>query len=222
MLVGWTRFVGGRFRDPLVGRDVLIGVTCGAALALLNLATTVVPVKLGHPEPPHTTEFGPLFGLRGTILTLLGCVNAGMQNMLITTFEFAGFRALFERLTQGLLRSMSSRARDAVFLMLAIATIAIISAVSNNNTLLNTLYQSISIALVINVLIRIGIFSATVMFVSNYVLLRFPFTFDTNALYAASTWTALLLLLGAAAIGYWMAANPAVDRPRAFLTAARS
>ena len=73
MLVGWTRVVAGRIRDPIVGHDVLVGVTWGAALALLNLATMVVPPMLGLSEPqPHATEFPPLFGLRGTLLTLLG------------------------------------------------------------------------------------------------------------------------------------------------------
>src|SRR5262249_4052316 len=86
MLVGWTRFAGGGFRDPIVGHDVVIGVTCGAGLALLTMATIAVPPLLGLSEPqPHATGFEPLFGLRGTLLTLLGALNNGMQNMLITT-----------------------------------------------------------------------------------------------------------------------------------------
>jgi hypothetical protein len=34
-LVGWARLVGGRFHDPLVGRDVLLGVLVGAATCVL-------------------------------------------------------------------------------------------------------------------------------------------------------------------------------------------
>ena len=43
MLVGWSRMLAGRIRDPLVGRDVLVGAALGAALALMNLATDLLP-----------------------------------------------------------------------------------------------------------------------------------------------------------------------------------
>jgi serine/threonine-protein kinase len=217
MLVGWTRFIGGRIRDPLVGHDVLIGVTCGAGLALLTIATVVVPTLLGLSEPqPHTTDFQPLFGLRGTVLTLLGALNNGMQNMLITTFEFAGFRALFETAIRALLKrtgkTINDKKLEALFIALTTATIAVVSALSNgsaNQRVLDALYQSISIVVVLNVLLKIGIFSATVMFFTESVLLRMPFSFDSSALYASQGWFALAVLLGLAATGYWMAANPA-------------
>ncbi|HEX6465525.1 MAG TPA: hypothetical protein VFZ98_13780, partial [Vicinamibacterales bacterium] len=214
MLVGWTRFVGGRFHDPIVGHDVLIGVACGAALALLNLATVVVPPMLGLSEPqPHTTDFSPLFGARGTALMVLNCMNLGMQNMLITTFEFAGFRALFElAVRKGWKRStLGDKKMEALFIALAMMTVALVSALGSPNPnlrLLDALYQSISIAVVLNVLLRIGIFSATVMFMTNFVLLRMPFTFDSSAFYSAQGWFALALLLGLAVVGYWMALNP--------------
>jgi len=205
MLVGWTRFVGGRIRDPLVGHDVMVGVTCGAALALLSLATMFVPPLLGLSEPqPHATEFPPLFGARGTLLVLLGCVNVGMQNMLITTFEFAGFRALFERIVGVRFGSKS----EAVSLALAVATVTLFSVVANDDTLIDAVYNAISITIVLQVLLRIGIFSATVMFIAEFVLLRMPYTFDSSAFYAAQGWFALALLLGLAVTGYWMAVNP--------------
>jgi serine/threonine-protein kinase len=217
MLVGWTRFVGGRIRDPLVGHDVLIGITCGAGLALLVMATIAVPPLLGLSEPqPHATEFQPLFGLRGTVLTLLSALNNGMQNMLITTFEFAGFRALFETAIRWLLKrtgkSISDKKLEALFIALTTATIAVVSALSNgsaNQRVLDALYQSISIVVVLNVLLKIGIFSATVMFFTQSVLLRMPYSFDSSTLYAPQGWFAILVLLGLAATGYWMAATGA-------------
>jgi hypothetical protein len=58
---------------------------------------------------------------------------------------------------------------------------------------------------VLNVLLKIGIFSATVMFFTESVLLRMPYSFDSSALYASQSWFAMLVLLGLAATGYWMA-----------------
>jgi hypothetical protein len=214
MLVGWTRFVGGRIRDPIVGHDVLIGVTCGAALALLTFATLVVPPMLHLSEPqPHITDFSPLFGIRGTALTLLNCTNIGIQNMLITTFEFAGFRALFELVLRRVRTrsTLGDKKMEAVFIALATITVALVAALGTSNPnlrLLDAFYQSISITVVLNVLLRIGIFSATVMFITQFVLQRLPYTFDASAFYAAQGWFAIALLLGLAAAGCWMAANP--------------
>ena len=205
MLVGWTRFVSGRFRDPIVGYDAMVGVTCGAFLALLTLATIFVPPMIGLPEPPpHGTDFSPLFGLRGTLLTLFNCVNVGMQNMLITTFEFAGFRALLELVTRRLFGWTSER----VFIALAIATLTIVTVGGRHDSLIDAIYQAVSLSLALTVLLRIGIFSATVMFFSESFLLRMPFALDSSAFHAAQGWFALALLLGLATAGYWMAANP--------------
>jgi len=173
---------------------------------------------LGLSEPqPHITDFSPLFGIRGTALTLLNCTNIGMQNMLITTFEFAGFRALFELVIRRVWKrsTLGDKKMEAVFIALATMTVALVGALGStdpNLRLLDAFYQSVSITVVLNVLLRIGIFSATVMFISEFVLLRMPYTFDSSAFYAAQGWFAIALLLGLAATGYWMAAKPA-SRP---------
>src|SRR5262249_50383585 len=204
-LIGWTRVVAGRIRDPIVGYDVLVGLTCGGLLALLTLAPVVVPRMIGLPEPtPHTPEFPPLFGLRGTMLTLFGAVNQGMQNMLITTFEFAGFRALVGMITRRLFGWTSER----VFIGLAIFTLTLVSVSSNNQGLSGAMAQAVSLTLSLNVLLLGGIFTATVMFFTSSFLLRMPFSLDSSAFYASQGWFALALLLGLAAIGYWMAAHP--------------
>ena len=204
MLIGWTRVIAGRIRDPIVGLDVLMGIGCGGLLALLTLGAAVVPRMIGLPEPvPHTTEFPPLFGLRGTLLTLFGAANLGMQNMLITTFEFAGFRAVVEMVTRRLFGWTSER----IFIAVAIFTLTLVSVGSSNQNLSGAIAQALSLTLSVNVLLLGGIFSATVMFFTSAVLLRMPFSIDASAFYAAQGWFALALLLGLAASGYWMAVH---------------
>jgi serine/threonine-protein kinase len=44
-MVGWSRLLAGRFRDPLVGRDVLVGMTLGVALQVSSVAEDDLP---GH------------------------------------------------------------------------------------------------------------------------------------------------------------------------------
>ena len=53
-LIGWTRLISGRWRDPHVGRDVLIGISAGLAMTILYAAHNFIPPLFGRPEPMPT------------------------------------------------------------------------------------------------------------------------------------------------------------------------
>ena len=48
LLISWSRLLEGRFRDPLVGRDVLVGGCAGVTLALVVHLSVVAPSWFGH------------------------------------------------------------------------------------------------------------------------------------------------------------------------------
>ena len=50
-IVGWTRLLAGGWRDPLVGRDLLVGAFTGCALALLAFGRPLAASWLGQPPP---------------------------------------------------------------------------------------------------------------------------------------------------------------------------
>jgi serine/threonine-protein kinase len=50
-MISWNRLLAGRFRDPMVGRDILIGALLGVFLTLMHQLGVVVPSWLGHPPP---------------------------------------------------------------------------------------------------------------------------------------------------------------------------
>jgi serine/threonine-protein kinase len=54
VLVSWARLVAGRLRDPIIGRDVLIGVALGSLLQLASIAAQSLERHLGFPiDPPR-------------------------------------------------------------------------------------------------------------------------------------------------------------------------
>jgi hypothetical protein len=59
-LSAWSRAISGRWRDPLVGRDILVGVAIGIALNYLDFATLGIQRAINQPQ-----QFGisdqPLF-----------------------------------------------------------------------------------------------------------------------------------------------------------------
>jgi serine/threonine-protein kinase len=73
-LVSWTRLLAGRGRDPVVGRDVLIGVGLGALIACdIPLARIYMPRWVGHPEAvPYAERLDSLLGLRMTAGAIVG------------------------------------------------------------------------------------------------------------------------------------------------------
>ena len=81
MIVSWVRLLDGRFRDPLVGRDVLVGLLVAAALALVTRSMVVascvglVPHRPDQVGPPIEIEMSNLAGLRDSIGNL-GAVPA--------------------------------------------------------------------------------------------------------------------------------------------------
>jgi hypothetical protein len=67
MIVSWVRLFDGRFKDPLVGRDVLIGCVFGWLFALLLRLYWIVPGWLGLSAPDvGKMDWGPLGPLGGT------------------------------------------------------------------------------------------------------------------------------------------------------------
>lgn len=67
-IISWSRLLRGEFRDPLVGRDILIGATCGVVPILLTVLTPVVMRGLGRPfgliSNPGSTVVGAHFFAR--------------------------------------------------------------------------------------------------------------------------------------------------------------
>lgn len=50
-LISWNRLLAGRFRDPMVGRDILIGALLGIFLTLMHQLGVILPPVFGRPAP---------------------------------------------------------------------------------------------------------------------------------------------------------------------------
>jgi len=71
-LIGWVRLIGGRIRDPLVGRDVLIGMTYGVLLGVFESGDNVLLPLMGRlPPRPGTPSMDSLLGVRLALGSIL-------------------------------------------------------------------------------------------------------------------------------------------------------
>jgi hypothetical protein len=121
-LVGWSRLLAGSVRDPLVGRDMLIGIAAGVAHATLASASDWLPGRLGLklPGPPHATHLNSVLGLRHASALLVSSVSSGIMFGLILVVLLVGLSIILRR-------------RSLAALGLYLVQLAVFAIASNGN-----------------------------------------------------------------------------------------
>jgi len=72
-LIGWARLIAGKIRDPLVGRDLLIGTTYGVLLGVFESSDNLLLPLFGKlPPAPGTPSMLTLLGVRSVFGFILG------------------------------------------------------------------------------------------------------------------------------------------------------
>jgi serine/threonine-protein kinase len=190
LLISWTRLTSGRYRDPLVGRDVLIGAAAGAAVVTLYDACMFMPTWFGHPMAnPRSISTDALAGGR----LALGCFfeSSFLLSVMVGPVILTLFLLLFQKKLLAVV---------AVFLVMTInMTDADLGRLSDPGQLAIFATDAITIALAFLVTIRVGLLALVAFSFFYFRLLEFPVTFDTSSWYA-STSTLLLVALGAIAL----------------------
>jgi serine/threonine-protein kinase len=99
-LLGWTRLIAGRWRDPRVAVDVMIGVSAGLAMTLLFALHNVLPPLVGLPEPipiANGTGVSVLIGVRYVLGSIAGDLTEGLSQGMLGVVGVVGFVLLFRR-----------------------------------------------------------------------------------------------------------------------------
>jgi hypothetical protein len=177
-LLGWTRLLSGRVRDPRVGRDALAGVAFGVALSLTQLGQALLPPLVGFPAPP------PSYGYEGRALLGLGW-------MLAEWFSWIG-EAEVSAMMIVLLFVVLRLTLKRPWLTVGAGVVVIALAQSQNidNIAMARLFPLAAGALVTLVALRFGLLPLAVMFLVANVVTGIPLTLDLGHWSAvASTWS---------------------------------
>lgn len=192
MLVTWVRFVGGRWRDPLVGRDILVGVAAGALLTNLGWLLTWLFRRLtGLPGSLPDVSLSTLEALRrgAHLVTALAIdhTNAILNNALLIVLILV------------ILRLLLRRTWLAVAAAFAIGIGAYWPAYSSPTVYL--IFTSLYLGIFILVLFRYGFLSVVVISAVGALLTGIPMTFQVSSWTFGGTVVALALVLGLAIYG---------------------
>ncbi len=71
MLISWARLLDGGWKDPLVGRDLLVGAAAGCLIAALGPLRLIIPAWLGAPPPAPDAITVDLSGVRAVLSNFL-------------------------------------------------------------------------------------------------------------------------------------------------------
>jgi serine/threonine-protein kinase len=198
-LISWTRVLSGSFSDPRVGRDVLIGMAAGAAMAVYWTMMFRVPSLIGQPAlPPLRPGLDALLGMREIAGEMIfGQVDAAAISMTVLLMLLLLRRVMPEWL--------------AVAAVVVLATIP--DSLNSDLPLVLTLSLSAtSLILPTVVLLRFGLLAAiTTLYVANQLAVNFPFGPALGG-WMSGPAVVVLLVLGGLALFAFRAATAARRR----------
>jgi serine/threonine-protein kinase len=103
-MTSWVRLLDGRWKDPLVGRDVLVAALLGTGMSLIGQLGEVIPDWVGRPviSPAETgftwIEQASLLGGRQFLAVITGSLSASLGNALLLVALLVVLRLLLRRL----------------------------------------------------------------------------------------------------------------------------
>jgi hypothetical protein len=194
MLVGWSRLIAGSYRDPLVGRDLLVGCAVGVAIAMLTYLGVFLSSLFGAPQvAPFNSN--PI----GTIDTLYFFSNAraivaGIAYLTLVCTVFSLGTAFFLFLLRILLRSTWAA---AIIYVLFLTAVFFPTAKLPLSILLPAMLMPLVLSSVIHmlVLLRFGLLALIADQLVFQALFVLPITTQVSAWYSGIGLTGLALLL---------------------------
>ncbi|HUR20766.1 MAG TPA: hypothetical protein VMZ90_08150, partial [Vicinamibacterales bacterium] len=195
LLVTWSRLVSGRWRDPLFGRDLVMGSLMGLTMTLITFGHYELPAVFGWPAfAPPASVVNTLSGSGAYWSHVLNVLSNSVANAMVGGVGLTLLRLVF---------------RDAR-LAYVIATIgfSFLAARGQIETGSLPLDLTIGVLLVVPVLsaiIRFGFVAGIVAFAVHFLTKDMPMTLDTSRLYFNSGLTVAVLVIVATGMGVALA-----------------
>ena len=205
-LIGWTRLVAGRWNDPRVGIDVMIGVSGGMAMTVFYALHNVIPPLMGRPEPmPFSVDATLLLGTREALAYLVARIGDAVQSAMLGV---VGIVALLIWLKRPWLAMAAG--------IVIYTPVALAGMFGPGTPILDLFIGGALIAVFVITIVRFGLLATMALLSTHFLLLRAPLTLRFSAWYGtAGLWSlAIVLTLGLGAC--YIARRGAPTRADAF------
>jgi serine/threonine-protein kinase len=194
VLISWMRMLDGRFRDPLVGRDVLIGALVGVLFLLSWQARHLALGLFGPLPPPHQK-------VELETLTMARYLASWMLGPMFVWVAFLSLFVLFA--LRVVLRKPSLAVLGYLLIFTAVWSLQMPAGLGGAAGCCYVLMTALQQSIVLIVLMRFGLLP---LVVGHFVfqLRRLPLTLDFTAWYSTGSLVVMLVALAVAGYGFWV------------------
>jgi len=189
-LIGWTRMLEGRWSDPLVGRDVLLGCATGTALSLM----TGVPAFLAG-AAGLGTELNAAQLPATSLAEVLSRLATALTNNVLYSL---GIAFLF-----GLAYVVLGRRRWFAYCVMLVAASTVTAGVPGAGALVSIVIITLAWAVELYVLLRHGILAFFAMFLVGGLLSYHTANLRFSAWYSTGTITTFMAVFSFAAYAFY-------------------
>jgi hypothetical protein len=188
-IISWSRLLTGDFRDPLVGRDILIGAVFGCGMLLTFFLRTLMPRWIGR---PYDVALNPGSFFLGTRYFIIGFSTQ------LTAALYLAFIALFLLLVFTVVLRRQWLALGALLILTSI-----ISTLLGGPNLIGTPFSVLGALLLVIVLYRYGLLAAISALFVAHLMIFYPMTTELTAWYATNFTIALAICVALVAYGFY-------------------
>ncbi len=188
-LISWSRLLAGRFRDPRVGRDILVGGVAGIFFITVKSLDPLIRASFGWPAPsPFRTATSVLEGARHAATLLVHSQVVGLNYAVVLLLLIL------------LLRVVLRRQWAAVAVVLALLTVGASAASSNP---LEWVLNFLIMAALVFVTIRFGLLATFFCLWFDFYCHYLPPTTELSDWYAGPALLLLMVAVAVAVYGFW-------------------
>jgi len=185
-IISWSRVLAGRIRDPLVGRDVLLGVLFGLVWSLILEFMIFLLGRAGDAPSFGSTSY--LGGARSIIGALLVQIPSSIRSVLLLFVILFAFKAVLRKNWLALIG------------FVAIQTVS--TFLTSHHVAIEGTAQVLVFAVAAIMVLRFGLVVLSTAIFSANSLLNVPLTFDTSAWYFPPFATVVGVIVVLAAWGF--------------------
>jgi serine/threonine-protein kinase len=190
-IIAWSRLLGGKIGDPLVGRDILIGTVYGVLLSIFESSDAVI-LPLLHKLPPM-----PNFPSGEALL--------GVRPALGAIFQYIWIFVLYSLMIFFLIFLVRLLVRKDWIVALVIVFLGAITNTGAEYFYLNLMFSAVIWLSIYLILRRFGLLALVTGLVVQNMLVVFPMTSHLSRWYASGAVAGMAVIAGLACFAFYNA-----------------
>jgi serine/threonine-protein kinase len=186
-IISWSRLLAGQFRDPLVGRDILLGTMLGILWILIFQIHGIRLIQLGGVPGLGQPEF--LMGGREALGTWLIQIPTSITSTLLFFLLLLGLKAILRK--------------DWLAAIAFVAIYALPRGLTSQHVGVELPTQILAYAIAVMIVFRFGLIPLAVAIFTVNMIDNIPLTTDLSAWYVGTSVLAILSLIAIATWGFY-------------------